>query len=128
MRYLVGVASWQVTAEIVRVGEEAVLAARIYSQDPAQPVSLVEARGSFADPQPLIRRAATEILARINPYIAALSYYREELAANELPFPRTRDMLTRNDGSLLWQAYLRNDLLGRLHRQRAERDATLSVE
>lgn len=127
VRYAVGATPWHVTAELTKVREEAVFTARIYSKDAVQPVSLVEVRGSFDDLAPVIQQAAIEILARINPYIVALSYYREELEANELHFPRTREMLARSEGSLLWDSYLRNDLLGRMHRQRAERDATLGV-
>ena len=94
-----------------------------------EPVNTVKIEGDPADPAPMLSKAAVELLTTINPYIVALHYFKEESREKQWEYPKTRELLRAHIETPPPQNdYLAYDLIGRMHRRRAEEDKTLTPE
>ena len=119
-RSLIGFTAYYVSSDVTTLGGEAVFTARIYTRDKDKPVMEVRVTGSADTPGPLLHEAALQIMAKIDPYVVALYYFREELAKNELGFTKTRELLaTSLATSPRWKSHLAYGLIGRMHLTRA---------
>ena len=79
-RNLLGFTPYYVSSDFTTRGSVVVFTARIYTRDEIEPVKEVRVKGTADDLQPILHEAALQILEKIDPYIVALYYYREELA------------------------------------------------
>ena len=68
-------------------------------------------------------------MTKIDPFVVALYYYREELAKNEFGFTKTRELIGSSlANSPRWKSYLAYDLIGRMHLTKAKLATTLTDE
>ena len=85
--------------------------------------------GDPANPTPMLQEAALELLSYIDPYIVALHYFKLETAEQKWAYPKTRELLKqRIETPPPEDNYLAYDLIGRMHRLRAEQDTTLTPD
>ena len=124
---LLGFTPYYVSSDFTTRGSVTVFTARIYTRDKIEPVKEVQVKGSTDDLQPILHEAALQILEKIDPYVVALYYYREELAKNEFGFTKTRELLGSSlANSPRWKSYLAYNLIGRMHLTKARLATTLS--
>jgi tetratricopeptide (TPR) repeat protein len=121
-----GLTKFHITSEIVPDGDGIRFRARIFAIDRTDPVSVVSVRGKNNEYEPLLKEAALGIITVIDPYLAGIHLYHQEEAAGDFEFPKTRAMVES------WladprqnQHYLALEVLGRIHRARAELDTRL---
>jgi tetratricopeptide (TPR) repeat protein len=128
-RNLVGANQYYVSSEIADSNGKIVYTARLFTPKSDKPVDTVRVEGDPANPLPMLQEAAAQLLTRISPYIMALHFFKQESATKQWDYPKTREFLKlhianpppEND-------YLAYDLIGRMHRRRAEGDTTLNAE
>jgi tetratricopeptide (TPR) repeat protein len=128
-RNLLGLTPYYVSSDFTTRGSAMVFTARIYTRDEIEPVKEIRVKGTPDDFQPILHEAALQILEKIDPYVVALYYYREELAKGEFGFTKTRELI----GSVLansprWKSYLAYNLIGRMHLTKARLATTLTDE
>jgi tetratricopeptide (TPR) repeat protein len=128
-RNLVGANQYYVSSEIADSNGKIVYTARLFTPKSNEPVDTIRVEGDPANPLPMLQAAAEQLLTRISPYIVALHYFKQESAAKQWDYPKTREFLKLHiedpPPEDNYQAY---DLLGRMHRRRADFDTTLSAE
>jgi tetratricopeptide (TPR) repeat protein len=128
-RNLVGANQYYVSSEIADNNGKIVYTARLFTPKSNEPVDTVRVEGDPANPQPMLQAAAEQLLTRINPYIMALHYFKQESAAKQWAYPKTREFLKLHiEDPPPEDNYEAYDLIGRMHRRRAEMDTTLSPE
>jgi tetratricopeptide (TPR) repeat protein len=128
-RNLVGANKYYVSSEIADANGKIVYTARLFTPESDQPVNTVKIEGDPANPQPMLAKAALELLTTINPYIVALHYFKEESREKQWAYPKTREFLRQSiETPPPEDNYLAYDLIGRMHRRRAEEDKTLTPE
>ena len=141
-RNLVGANQWFISSEVTDANGKIAYAARLFTPKSDEPVDTVRVEGDPANPQPMLRDAAIKLLTRISPYIVALHYFKLETAqytkAEEDKAPAAKDRWTYPTPREVLRLHIENpppddnylayDLIGRMHRFRAERDTDLSPE
>jgi len=128
-RNLVGANQYYVSSEIADVNGKIRYTARLFTPKSDQPVDTVKIDGDPADPAPMLQQAAEVLLTKINPYIMALHYFKQESATKQWDYPKTKEFLKLHiETPPPEDNYLSYDLIGRMHRRRAEFDTTLSPE
>lgn len=128
-RELFGNVPYYINGEITEESGKVVFVARVFASNVTAPVTNVEARGEVANLRDVLHEGALQIMSGVNPYVVALYDFKQELAEKKWDFPETREELRRYiDTPPPWNNYLGYDLVGRMHRHRAEEDTTLSPE
>jgi tetratricopeptide (TPR) repeat protein len=128
-RNLVGANQFYVSSEIADVNGKIVYTGRLFTPKSDKPVNVVKVEGDPAAPQPMLAKAALDLLATIDPYIVALHYFKEESRDKQFTYPKTREFLRlRIEIPPPDDNYLAYDLIGRMHRRRAEEDTTLTPD
>lgn len=128
-RNVLGLIKYYINGEITEQRDETQLVIRVYTKKEDQPVKLIVVRGKPDDMDGLLHEGAIQILEFINPYVIALYHRREELAAKQFDFPKTRATIDRFLAEQpSEQHFLAFGLLGRMHMLKAERDTNLTPE
>jgi tetratricopeptide (TPR) repeat protein len=128
-RNLLGFTPYYVSSDFTTRGSVTVFTARIYTRDKIEPVKEVRVKGIPDDLQPILHEAALQILEKIDPYVIALYYYREELAKSEFGFTKTRELIGSSlANSPRWKSYLAYNLIGRMHLTKARLATSLTDE
>ncbi len=129
-RNLFGLIPYYVDGEITEKRGEATFVARVFTQvDDEMVVEVVTVTGDTSDLRALMQEAAVGILERVNPYILALHYRKQEAAAKQFDFPKTKAVLDHYlEERPVDTHYLAYALLGRMHMIKAESDTALSPE
>ncbi len=128
-RNLVGANKYYVSSEIADSNGKVVYTARLFTPKSDEPVTTVRIEGDPANPAPMLQDAAVQLLTTINPYIMALHYFKQESAAKQWDYPKTREfMKVHIEDPPPQDNYEAYDLIGRMHRRRADLDTTLSAE
>ena len=128
-RNLVGANQFYVSSEVTDSAGKILYTARLFSPNSNEPVDTVRVEGDPANPTPMIHEAALQLLTNISPYIVALHYFKQETAALKWDYPKTRELLKQHIETPPPQDnYLAYDLIGRMHRMRAEEDVTLTPD
>jgi tetratricopeptide (TPR) repeat protein len=128
-RNLVGANKYYVSSEIADLNGKIVYTARLFTPKSDEPVDTVRIEGDPANPEPMLKEAAVQLLTTINPYIVALHYFKQESRDKQWEYPKTRELLRLHiENPPPQNDYLAYDLIGRMHRRRAEDDTTLTPE
>lgn len=129
-RNLFGMIPYYIDGEMTEKRGEATFVARVYKQvDGEMIVDIVTASGDTNDIQGIMRQGAVGILEKVNPYILALYYRKQEAAAKQFDFPKTRTILDHYlEEQPVDTHYAAYGLLGRMHMIKAESDTALTPE
>lgn len=131
-RNLLGLIPYYVTGELISKQGEAILISRVYIEESINreaDVKVIRLSGDPANLEPILHEAALEIIQEINPYIVALYYRREERAAGEYDFPRTKRALQRYYQVMPPDKhYAGYGLEGRMYMLKAQEDPSLNEE
>ncbi|HEV7371639.1 tetratricopeptide repeat protein [Arenibaculum sp.] len=128
-RNLLGMIPYYINGEITEKHGEATFTARIYTKDEKRPVHTVSVKGDAKNIEPMLHEGALGILEKINPYIVALYYRRQELKDGQFEFPRTRELIQKFlQTRPVKEHYLAYGLIGRMHMLKAENDPALTPE
>jgi tetratricopeptide (TPR) repeat protein len=128
-RNLVGANEYYVSSEITDTNGKVLYTARLFTPKSDDPVNTVKIEGDPANPDPMLAKAAVDLLTTISPYIVALHYFKEESRDKQWEFPKTSEVLrTHIENPPPDNNYLAYDLIGRMHRRRAEADTALTPE
>jgi tetratricopeptide (TPR) repeat protein len=125
-RNLVGAITYYVNAEITDNRGEVIFTARVFSRVKDAPVTEIRIKGDPSNLGPMFHEAALQMLTGINPYVVGLYYFKQELAARDFDFPKTRALLKEHvESRPPYNNYLAYDLIGRMHLRRFELDDKL---
>jgi tetratricopeptide (TPR) repeat protein len=120
---------YSINGEITGSEKELIFRARIFDRTDPEPMTEIEVKGDLDHLPDMVRQGAREIMVGIAPYVLALETYHNELAKQRWDFSETREILRMHiENPPPEDDYLAYELIGRMHRARAQQDHTLSPQ